>query len=503
MSFLNRLSFLVKIGKKKTDQTNKKTSSFFPKKIVVSEKSLELAQAKARELILEAKDKAFEIKREADLRAREIQKDAVELKETLDKKEADIDRRTGATEERENLLRNRESELGKRLSELDKIKRQQIERLEKAANLTREEAKKLILEATENKLQGEIAHKIREADEKAKEEADEKAKDILIDAMKHGATDYVPEYTVSTVKLPDEEMKGRIIGKEGRNIRTFEKVTGVDVDLDEEGIIRLSSFDSVRREIARVALETLIADGRIQPSRIEEVVNKAKQDVEKIMYKSGEDLCHRIKVYNLPREIIEMLGRFKYRFSYGQNMIAHTLEETKIGVKLAYEVGANVNITRLGCLLHDIGKVITEEEGTHVQVAIDFLRKYNIPEEVIACVAEHHQDKPFSSKEAVLVYISDAISGSRPGARYEDYEEYVTRLKKIEDAAKSFKGVQNAFAIQAGREVRVVVNPEKVDDAATIKLAHDLREKLEKELTYPGQIKVSVVRELRVNEVAK
>jgi len=273
--------------------------------------------------------------------------------------------------------------------------------------------------------------------------------------------------------------------------------------LDEEGVIRLSSFDSVRREVARVALERLIADGRIQPSRIEEIVTKTRKEVEKLMYKAGEDLCHRLKVYNLPRAVVAMLGRFKYRFSYGQNMIAHTLEETKIGIALGHEVGADVNIIRLGCLLHDIGKVITEEEGSHVQTGVDFLRKHNIPHPVLDCVAQHHEDKPFSSSEAVLVYIADAISGSRPGARYEDYEEYVARLEKLEKLAKSFKGVKDVYAIQAGREVRVIVNPEKISDAETVKLASDLRDKIKKEMTYPGQVKVTVIREKRIVKVAK
>ena len=246
------------------------------------------------------------------------------------------------------------------------------------------------MQATEKKLKGEIAREIKEAEEKAKEEAKEKAKEILVESMRHGATDYVSEYTVSTVRLTDDDMKGKIIGKEGRNIRAFEKTTGVDVDLDEEGVIRLSSFDSVRREIARVAMERLIADGRIQPSRIEELVQKTKKNIETIMRQAGEDICHKLKVYNLPQPVIDALGRFKYRFSYGQNLLVHTLEETKIGIKLAYEVGANVNIVRLGCLLHDIGKIITDEEGTHVETGVNFLRKHNIPEAVIACVAEDH-----------------------------------------------------------------------------------------------------------------
>jgi len=473
------------------------------KQVLLNQQEIEKAQTRAREIILEARDEAFKIKSDASEQARKTEQQAQVLKDRISQKELETREKSAALQEREKLLIERNKDLNQRLEEVEKIKKQQLEKLERAASLTREEAKKLILVAVEKKLTPEIARKIKESEEKAREESEKKGREILVEAMHQGATDYVPEYTVSSVKITDEDMKGRVIGREGRNIRTFEKTTGVDVDLDEEGMIRLSSFDSVRREIARVALEKLIADGRIQPSRIEEIVDKTKKDIERLMYQAGEDLCHRLKVYNLPREVVAMLGRFKYRFSYGQNMIAHTLEETKIGVKLAYEVGADVNIVRLGCLLHDIGKVITEEEGTHVQVGVNFLRKYNMPQPVLDCVAQHHEDEAFSSSEAVLVYIADAISGSRPGARYEDYEEYVSRMDKLEKLAKSFKGVKNTYAIQAGREVRVIVNPDKLDDAAIIKLASDLRDKIKKEMTYPGQVKVTVIREKRAEKIAK
>lgn len=493
MSFLSSLTKIFKRPIKKRLERPKPSRRIVKKPIrekkVVSLKEIEKARAKAKEIILEAKDEALKIKAEANEQARKIQ--------------AEIGRKIGALEEKEKLLTKEREQLEQKLNEVEKIKKQQLAKLERAAGLTTQEAKKLILEASEKKLTNEIARQIKEADEKARQEADEKAREILVEAMYRGATDYVPEYTVSSVKLTDEDMKGRIIGREGRNIRTFEKVTGVDVDLDEEGIIRLSCFDPIRREVARVALEKLIADGRIQPSRIEEIVKRTQKDIDRIIQKAGEELCHKVKVYNLPLKVVKMLGRFKYRFSYGQNMIAHTLEETKIGLYLAHEIGANINVVRLGCLLHDIGKVITEEEGSHVKVGVDFLRKHNIPQLVLDCVAQHHEDEPFSSVESVIVYIADAISGSRPGARYEDYEEYVARLERLEKLAKSFKGVKNAYAIQAGREIRVVVNPEKIDDAGSVKLAHDLKEKIQKELTYPGQVKITVVRETRATEIAK
>jgi ribonuclease Y len=463
------------------------------------------AQTKAREIVIEAKDEALRIKHQAEDEARKIRQDALSLEGRLAQKEESIDRKLADIDARGRKLDERQHELESLKAELEQIKQEQIAKLERAAGLTRDEAKKLILEAVEGKLKEEVAKQIKEAETTAHEEADKKAKQILVDAMLHGVTDYVPEYTVSTIKLPDEEMKGRIIGKEGRNIRALELSTGVDIDLDETpGEIRLSSFDPVRREIARVALEKLIADGRIQPARIEEIVARTKKDIEKIMFEEGEKLCHAVGVYNMPVDLVIILGRYKYRFSYGQNLIAHTLEETKIGVKLAHEVNADVNIVRLGCLLHDIGKVVTEEEGSHVKLGADLLRKYGMPEAVIACLEEHHGDKPFSSIESTLIYVADAISGSRPGARYEDYEEYVKRLKDLELLAKSFKGVEDAYAFQAGREVRVIVNPEQVDDATAITISHDLKNKIEDQIkNYPGQIKVTVIRELRATDTAK
>jgi ribonuclease Y len=321
--------------------------------------------------------------------------------------------------------------------------------------------------------------------------------------MRHGATDYVPEYTVSVIKITDEDMKGRIIGKEGRNIRTFEQVTGVDVDLDEEGVIRLSCFDPVRREIARVTLERLLRDGRVQPGRIEEIVEQVKKELDRIMFEEGQKLCHSIGVYNLPAPLVAQLGKFKYRFSYGQNMIAHTLEESKIGIALAQEVHTDVNTVRLGCLLHDIGKVIMDKEGSHVQLGVDLLRKYNMPQKVIDCVAQHHEDTPFSSVESTIVYIADAISGSRPGARYENHEDYIKRLTDLEGIAKAHKGVIESFAFQAGRELRVLVDPGKVDDATATIMASEIKKEVEEKLTYPGQIKITVIRELRSSEIAK
>lgn len=447
------------------------------------------AQAEAKEVVVEAKDEALRIRETA-------QRETNLLKQ-------EVERRLGAVDEREKQLNTKTQDLVKKSEEIDSIKKEQLQKLERVASLTRDQARELILSAWEEKLKEDIAKVITESEEKAKEEAEVRSKEIIVDAMRHGATDYVAEYTVSTVKVKDEEMKGRIIGKEGRNIRTFEQVTGVDVDLDEEGVIRLSSFDPVRREIAKVALERLMADGRIQPVRIEELVGETKRDIEKIMYQEGEKLAHMVGVYNLPRDLTALLGRFKYRFSYGQNMIAHTLEETKIGISLAHEIKADANVVRLGCLFHDIGKVITDEEGTHVQLGVDALKKYGMPQSVIDCVAQHHEDTSFTSTESVLVYIADAISGARPGARYEDIEEYIKRLKNLEEIAKSNKGVKDAYAYQAGRELRIIVEPKEIDDAASIVLAKKVKEEIEKKLTYPGHINVTVIRESRFTEIAK
>lgn len=375
-----------------------------------------------------------------------------------------------------------------------------IEKLAKVSKMTQEEAKRALLDEVQKELTGEIAKKIRAAEEKIKEEAKEKAQEILLDAMKHGATQYTAEYTISSVTVPNEDVKGRIIGAGGRNIRTFEKEAGVEIEIDETNEIRLSSFDAIRREIARRALEILINDARIQPSRIEEVIRQVKSGMEDVLLEEGKKITHECGVYNLPVELMRMIGRYRFRTSYGQNLGIHTIEETKMGVAVAEEIGANVDVVRLGCLLHDIGKIVTDEEGNHVILGVNLLKKYGIPKEVVACVAEHHEDKPFSSNESVVVWIADAISGSRPGARYEPHEGYVKRMDKIEEISKGFEGVDVAYAFQAGRDVRVIVNPDEVDDDKLTVLAHDIARKLEKEAEYAGQIKVSVIREVRAIE---
>jgi ribonuclease Y len=407
-------------------------------------------------------------------------------------------------EERSVTLDKKDAQLQKKQEHIEELEEELKTKLEKTTRISPETARDELLKLWEKKLAKEIADMIAAAHAKAKQTAKEDAQEILIDAMRHGATDYVAEYTVSTVKIYDEEVKGRIIGKEGRNIRTFEQATGVDFDLDEEGIIRLSSFDPVRREIARIALIRLIKDGRIQPVRIEETVVQVKTEIQRYMDEEGQKLCHAVGVYNLPQELISLLGRFKYRFSYGQSMIAHTLEETKIGIKLAHEAGVDVDVVKLGCLLHDIGKVIMDKEGNHVELGVELLKRYNMPEKVIGCVASHHEDIEFPSLEAVLVYVSDAISGSRPGARMEQFDEYFKRLKELEEIAKGFPGIEDAFAMQAGREIRVIVDPKTLDDAQTMLTAQKIKEEVARKFPqFPGSISITLVRELHVTEVVK
>ncbi|MCL4353634.1 ribonuclease Y [Patescibacteria group bacterium] len=398
--------------------------------------------------------------------------------------------------EREEKLEAEKKKLEKEKEDLNNLKARYLQNLENVAGLTIQEAKDKLLRETEENEKVSIAKIIKEKEEEARRTADKKAREILADAMRHGALNYIAEYTVSAVKIADEDMKGRIIGKEGRNIRAFEQATGVDIDLDEEGIIRLSSFDQVRREIARRALEKLLKDTRIQPFRIEEVVSQTKQEVEKIMLEEGEKLAHEVGVYNLPVELLSYLGRFKFRTSYGQNLIVHTLEETKMGIHIAQEIGANIDIVRLGCLFHDIGKV-AEGEGSHVKLGVELLKRFNMPLRVINCVAEHHEDQPFSAIESVIVYIADAISGARPGARYEDYEEYVKRLTAMEEIAKKYEGVADAYAFEAGRELRVIINPSNLDDASTVLVAKKIQEEVSKSLAVPGEVKVTAIREFR------
>ena len=462
------------------------------------------AKAKAREIIVEAKTETLSIRSEAETQARQIAKSIEEQQRNLDNKIDRIDLKLEQITQKEGALDVDRDKIGKLRLKVDQIKEQQLEKLEKVAGLTRTQAEKRLLEQLEITLSQQMAQVVRQKEEEALAQAEEKSREIMIDTMLHGATDYVAEYTVSVVSLPNEETKGKIIGKAGRNIHAFERATGVDVDLDISPTeVRISSFAPIRREIARISLEKLIKDGRIQPARIEEVVAKVKNDIDKTVFEAGKKLCHDLDIYNLPIDLIKYIGKFKYRYSYGQNLIAHTLEETQIGIKLASELGVDVNTVKLGCLLHDIGKVSEEDEGSHVELGVKIAKRFNLPQAVIDCIAQHHEDEPFSGPEQMIVYIADAISGARPGARYENYEEYTKRLTQIEEIATSHDSVKQAYAIQAGREVRVLLEPEGSKDDDVKVLSLKIRDQIKENVTYPGTVSVTVIRETRAQEVAK
>lgn len=464
------------------------------------------AEVRAREIILEAKDEAFKIKKEAEEEAKKVREKTFEAERRLTRKEEFLEKKSEGLQRREGAIAARQKTLSRKLSEVESLRREEIAKLEKVATLTRDEAKKRLLTELEKDLKGEIALKIKQTEEEAKKEADRKAKEIIVEAIQRSATDYVAEYTTAKVKLPDEEMKGRIIGREGRNIKALERATGADFEIDETpGEVRISCLDPVRREIAKISLEKLIADGRIQPARIEETVTRIKKDLEKEAVELGRNIAYKVGVSDLPPEILSLLGRLKYRTSYGQNQLEHTLEVVNLAKALAQSVGADVELVKKAALLHDLGKVKTveEEEGTHTQIGRDILKKHGFDERLIHAAMTHHQDEEFKSIEAILVYVADAISSARPGARFEDYETYLKRVGQLEDIAKSFPGVKESYAISAGREVRVIVKPEEIDDAAVVKLSHDIARKIEREAKYPGIVKVNVIRELRAVEVAK
>ncbi len=456
------------------------------------------ARSKAREIIIEAKDEVLEMRSKAEKESRRIEHELAEQQRTLQSKLDKLDFRFDQIEQKEKRIDQLKEDLLKQNAEIEKSKSNVLKKLEELSGYSKEEAKNLLVDGLKKKLSHDLAKIVAEKEEQARLEADDKAREILIDAMRHGATDYVAEYTVSVVNIPSEDIKGKIIGKNGRNIHAFELKTGVDIDLDTSNTeIKLSSFDPVRREIARVAMERLIKDGRIQPTRIEEIVDKVTEEIERITFDAGKKLCHEVGVYNIPNGLIAMLGKFKYRFSYGQNLIKHTIEETKIGSKIAQELGLDINTVKLGCLLHDIGKVSEDPDENHVQAGIRIAKKFNISPAAIACIAEHHEDQAFSSPESVAVYIADAISGARPGARYENHEEYVKRMESLEAIATSYKEVKNAYAVQAGRELRVILIPEKSKDDDVTLLANEVRDRVAKEVVVPGTVTVTVIRETR------
>ncbi len=491
--------------KRYQESENQKLNNAEDKARQIIDEAVKTAETKKREALLEAKEEAIknknEIERESKERRAEIQRYE---KRVLSKEEA-LDKKSEALEKKESKLNAKDADLDRLKKELETIKNSHLRELEKISGLTSEQAKEYLLKSVEEDVKHETAVLVKELENKAKEEADKKAKDYVVTAIQRCAADHVAETTISVVQLPNEEVKGRIIGREGRNIRTLETLTGVNLIIDDtpEAVV-LSAFDGVRREVARIALEKLIVDGRIHPARIEEMVEKAQRDVESMIREEGEAATLEVGVHGIHPELIRLLGRMKFRTSYGQNALKHSIEVAHLSGLLAGEIGADVRLAKRAGLLHDIGKSVDQEmEGTHVQIGADLCRKYKESGIVINAVEAHHGDVEPESLIACIVQAADTISAARPGARRETLETYTNRLKQLEDISNSFKGVEKSFAIQAGREVRVMVIPEKVSDDDMILLARDIAKQVEDELKYPGQIKVNVIRESRVTDYAK
>ncbi len=486
----------------------------------VGEKAIGSAEQKAKNLILDAENKSETMKKEAILEAKEeahrlrneAERDARERRAEIQRserrliqKEESMDRKLENIERKEESITQKEQAIVNKQKELDKVISKQLEELERISGYTIDEAKAILLSNIEKEVRHDASLMIKDIESKAKEEADKKAKNIITGAIQRCAADHVAETTVSVVELPNDEMKGRIIGREGRNIRAIETLTGVDLIIDDtpEAVI-LSGFDPVRREIARIALEKLIVDGRIHPARIEEMVEKAEREVNAIIKEEGEQATFEVGIHNLHPELVKLLGRLKYRTSYGQNVLKHSIEVAHLAGLMAGELGLDIKLAKRAGLLHDIGKALDHEvEGTHVDIGIDVLRRYKESEAVINGMAAHHGDYEPKSMEAVLIAAADALSAARPGARRETLDAYIKRLEKLEEIANTTPGVEKSFAIQAGREIRIIAKPDDVNDEEIVFLAREISKKIESELEYPGQIKVNVVRETRAVDYAK
>ncbi len=467
--------------------------------------ALKVAERSKREALLEAKEESLKTKNELEKETKERRAELQRYERRVLAKEEALDKKSDALERREASFAAKEEKLAKQSAELNKLQEKRVQELERISGLTSEQAKDYLLKTVEDEVKHETAVLIKELESRAKEEADKKAKEYVVTAIQKCAADHVAETTISVVQLPNDEMKGRIIGREGRNIRTLETMTGIDLIIDDtpEAVI-LSGFDPVRREVARIALEKLIVDGRIHPARIEEMVEKAQKEVEAMIREEGEAAVLEVGVHGIHPELIKLLGRMKFRTSYGQNALKHSIEVAHLAGLLAGEVGVDVRMAKRAGLLHDIGKSIDHEvEGSHIQIGADLCRKYKESPIVINAVESHHGDTEPTSLIACLVQAADTISAARPGARRETLETYTNRLKQLEDIANAFKGVDKSFAIQAGREIRVMVVPDQVDDATMVLLARDISKQIEAELEYPGQIKVNVIRESRVTDYAK
>lgn len=471
----------------------------------IIDEALRTAETKKREALLEAKEEVLRMKNESEKETKDRRTEVQRFEKRVLAKEESVDKKAEALERRETSLTAKEEELKRKRAEAEKMLGQRVQELERISGLTSEQAKEYLLKTVEDEVKIDAARLYKELEGRAKEDAGKKAREYIVTAIQRCAVDYVAESTISVVQLPNDEMKGRIIGREGRNIRALETMTGVDLIIDDtpEAVI-LSGFDPIRREVARIALERLIVDGRIHPARIEEMVEKAQKEVDTIIREEGDAACLEVGVHGIHPELMRLLGRMKYRSSYGQNALKHSIEVAFLSGFLAGEVGADVRIAKRAGLLHDIGKSIDHEvEGSHVQIGADLCRKYKESATIVNAVEAHHGDVEPETLIACLVQAADAISAARPGARRETLETYTKRLKQLEEISNSFKGVDKSFAIQAGREVRIMVVPEQISDADMVLMARDISKRIEDELEYPGQIKVSVIRESRVVDYAK
>jgi ribonuclease Y len=463
------------------------------------------AEGRARQIELQARDTALKLRDTAEADIARRRADLSQEDERLNRRRSEVDRRIERQEQREQALNKRQSALDKRTNDLEKMLADRLVELQKVASMTVEEARAQLLAEVERESRNDMARTIRQIEEEARNEGERRARELVADAIQRVASDHVSEVAVSVVPLPSEEMKGRIIGRNGRNIRAFEQAAGVDVIVDDTPeAVTISSFDPVRREVARRALAKLILDGRIHPAHIEKVLEDARKEVDIVIVEEGERAAFEAGVPGLHPEILKKLGTLKFRTSYGQNQHAHSVESALIAGVIAAELGADVATARAGGLLHDIGKAMDHEvEGTHAAIGADFCKRYGVPEKIINTIAGHHHEVEQTSVEAVIVEAADAISGARPGARRENLEQYVKRIRTLEDIATSFEGVEEAYALQAGREVRIIVRPENLDDLASVRLARDVARKIEEGLQYPGQIKVTVIRETRAVDYAK
>ena len=470
-----------------------------------AEKLFAEATEKQKTILLEAKEEAVNIKGEAEASYRERRAELQRVERRLGQREENLDRRDEGLQRRDSQISNKEKEVERTRLRTEELRQKQQRELELVANMSSAEAKEILLHRVEAEIGDETSRRVRDMEAKVKEESSSKARDILAQAMQRCATEVVAESTVSSVPLPSDEMKGRLIGREGRNIRALEHATGVDLIIDDTPeAVSLSCFDPVRREIARVALERLILDGRIHPGRIEEMVQRARNEVEAIIQTEGEQAAAKVGVPGLAPELIRVLGRLKYRFSYGQNVLMHSVEVALLAGMMAAEIGARVNIAKKAGLLHDIGKAVDfETEGPHALIGADVARQWEKSPEVVDAIAGHHGEAQMTSAEAFLVSAADAISGARPGARRESLEQYLKHLEALEAIANGFPGVEKSYAIQAGREIRIMVKPEEIDDLSAMRLARDIAKKVEESLNYPGQVKVTVIRETRAVDYAK